>query len=209
MDNKDSKFQQILKQKNLLYISAGVLTVLLATSIILIITGVVSTDFFGYSETEEVEQELKYFESEEEEELPLVETDQGLMFERMTEFGLEDELERTDIMLEGFPSEIPLPGGTLISSSETIIDVSIQMEVNSTAQEAFDWFVNAFSQEGWTILSQTIEEVEEGWFSSSLEYSSVEPEEWTEDYETIRGIVSVTQNNQQQSPIITVSYIFN
>jgi len=213
MQNKEEFAVKKKKQRNLLYISAGVLAVLLSVALILVTTGVISKDFFYHSDdgNSKVEKtELKPFELEEEDSEPvLVETEQGLMFEKKTELSFEDELEGKDMILSSFPSEIPLPGGFVLSSQETVLDVSVVIEVNSTAGELFDWYISKFVEKGWIIENQIVQAENETWFSSSIEYRSVQEGEITEGYEPIRGIVSIERTSQQQSPVVTVSSFFN
>lgn len=213
MQNKEEKTDKKKKQRNLLYISAGVLAVLLSTGIILIATGVISKDFFYNSDSGNGKTEkpkLKPFELEEEDSEPvLVETEQGLMFEKKTELGFEDELEGKDMILSSFPPEIPLPGGLVLSSQETALGVSVVIEVNSTAGELFDWYISKFVEKGWIIENQIVQAENETWFSSSIEYRSVQEGEITEGYKPIRGVISIERTSQQQSPVVTVSSFFN
>lgn len=200
------------KQRKVLYISAGILTLFLVTGFVLVATGTISRDFFDYSKIKESvlkKDGLKPFETEEDEDLPLVETEDGVFFEKRTESGLDDELENRAIILESFPMEIPLSGGTVISSSDSGLDASVEIEVNATAQETLDWYINTFSQPGWEVTNQTTEELSEGWFSSTFEYSSVQIDEITEGYKPFRGVVFVNKEPQQQSAIITVKYFLD
>ena len=85
----------------------------------------------------------------------------------------------------------------------------VEIEVNATAQETLDWYINTFSQPGWEVTNQTTEELSEGWFSSTFEYSSVQIDEITEGYKPFRGVVFVNKEPQQQSAIITVKYFLD
>ena len=73
----------------------------------------------------------------------------------------------------------------------------------------FDWYISKFVEKGWIIENQIVQAENETWFSSSIEYRSVQEGEITEGYEPIRGIVSIERTSQQQSPVVTVSSFFN
>ena len=199
-----NKKQKVGDKKKALYISAGILSLFLLTGIILVVTGVFSIDRSGSEELVQV-QELKPFEIEEEEEEVFVEIDDEIFFEKNTVMGLNDSLERTDVINEDFPSEIPLSGGKVITSSDSGLDISVEIEVNTTGQEALDWYVNKLNEEGWTVTNQSIESATETWFSGSFEYSSLETDEGT----IIRGTIHVAKTNQQQSPVITIRSFLN
>ena len=199
-----NKKQKVGDKKKVLYISAGILSLFLLTGIILVVTGVFSIDRSGSEELVQV-QELKPFEIEEEEEEVFVEIDDEIFFEKNTVMGLNDSLERTDVINEDFPSEIPLSGGKVITSSDSGLDISVEIEVNTTGQEALDWYVNKLNEEGWTVTNQSIESATETWFSGSFEYSSLETDEGT----IIRGTIHVAKTNQQQSPVITIRSFLN
>lgn len=201
---EDKKERRSIKKA--LYISSGVLAIFLVTGLVLIISGVISTDFFNYS-AEEQDNDYNSFETEEEE-ITMVETEDGLVFEKNTENGLEDELERTDLILEGFPEEILLSGGTVLSSSDTGMDISVAIEVNATAQETFNWYVNNFAEQNSEIINEIVTEHEDGSFESSFEYSFVQMDE-NDGQISIRGTVHVTQSPLHQSPTVTIRYFLD
>jgi len=198
VENKEER----KKRNTTLYIAAGVLAVLLVGGGILVATGMLPENLFEYGSQEETEDFVSETELEERE---MIETEDGLVFEKRTEQGLDGELERTDVILENFPSEIPLPGGTVISSSDTGLDVSIEIEVNATGEEALSWYVNKLTEEGWEVVSQVVEDVEAGWYSSTIEYSSTE----TETEGQMRGTIHFSKTPQHQTITITVRYFLD
>ena len=199
-----NKKQKVGDKKKALYISAGILSLFLLTGIILVVTGVFSIDRSGTDDLVQV-QELKPFEIEEEEEEVFVEIDDEIFFEKRTVMGLNDSLEKTDVINEDFPSEIPLSGGKVITSSDSGLDISVEIEVNNPPQDVYDWYLNKLNEEGWTVTNQSIESATETWFSGSFEYSSPETDEGT----IIRGTIHVAKTNQQQSPVITIRSFLN
>ena len=68
-----------------------------------------------------------------------------------SESGLNDELEDSFRLSDGFPSDLPLSGGTLTISTSDSINHSAQISVIASLQEAREWYSNALIENGWEI----------------------------------------------------------
>jgi hypothetical protein len=191
---KSNPKAQKMKDRSLLFLATGILSFLMLLGIIFFI-------FFGDYFDREVEttedDQLLVQEEEIEPEYELIEGEDGeevWIYKKTTEEGLNGELLRRDLILDTFPEDIPLSGGIVKSSSHDELSVQVELDVDTTIQEALDWFEERLIEEGWEITMKEFEQGEEGWDTGYINFRKIN--------EDRRGTLNMDTNTYKQ--IVTV-----
>ncbi|MCK9368399.1 hypothetical protein M0R04_00255 [Candidatus Dojkabacteria bacterium] len=84
-------------------------------------------------------------------------------------------LDKTSIINAKFPTDIPLCGGVVTSSSyDSTYEAEVKIDTASTVTQAVDWYVIKLAEKGWTTSSQTQEEPIEGYITAYIEFKSAD-----------------------------------
>jgi hypothetical protein len=115
-----------------------------------------------------------------------VETEDGeeWMYKKETEEKVDGNLEKSDLVSSKFPEDIPLSGGIVKSSKYDDFAIEVVIDVNSTVEEAMEWYATKLVEKGWEITGRSSQESIEGWISGYIDFAM------GEENETRRGRIS-------------------
>ena len=167
--------QEKKKSNTLLYVIIGIFVFLLVIGVaaFLLLRGLINRGRTLYEEeSERIEREIEdTFDISEDED-----GEETWMFAKSTEEAVDGELERSDLVTDRFPEDIPLPGGLVTSSSYDNLSIEVKVDIDSTVEEIMNWFEEALIEEGWEITARSSQESMEGWITGTMQFSKEDEE---------------------------------
>lgn len=191
--------EQKKKSKTLLYVVIGIFVflVVIAVAAFLVTRGLIKKGLSVLEDGGEefVEQLDKTSEDSNDEETE----EDTFLYDKTTEEAIDGKLEKSNLITDNFPDDIPLPGGLVTSSSYDDYAVEVKIDINSTIEEIMDWYEDALIKKGWEITSKSSEQPYEGWETGSIKFAKE-----TEERE---GRLDLDRNPYQQVTTIRVREI--